>query len=83
MALCKGDNRTKPELAWLQGIPEAPTFRPTEEEFADPLKYINGIRAQVRQCPLHALLLIMSLARILAPCSPRLASRCVHGRCGK
>lgn len=27
-----------------QGIPEAPTFYPTEEEFADPLSYINKIR---------------------------------------
>ena len=30
----------------LQGIPEAPTFYPTEEEFADPLTYINKIRAE-------------------------------------
>ena len=35
-------------LKILQGIPEATTFRPTEEEFKDPLKYIDSIRAQVR-----------------------------------
>jgi len=34
-------------LCSLQGIPEATTFRPTEEEFADPLKYIDSIRTQV------------------------------------
>ena len=33
-------------LALLQGIPEAPTFYPTEEEFANPLTYIDKIRAE-------------------------------------
>ena len=27
-------------------LPEAPVFHPTEQEFADPLRYIAGIRAQ-------------------------------------
>ena len=39
------EKRNKPCFA--QGIPEATTFRPTEEEFKDPLKYIDSIRAQV------------------------------------
>jgi len=30
----------------MQGIPEAPTFYPSEEEFADPLTYINKIRVE-------------------------------------
>jgi histone demethylase JARID1 len=30
----------------MQGIPEAPTFYPSEEEFADPLTYINKIRIE-------------------------------------
>ena len=32
--------------AKLLQLPEAPVFRPTEQEFADPLHYIAGIRAQ-------------------------------------
>lgn len=34
----------------VQGIPSAPTFYPTEEEFADPLKYINSVRAEGEKC---------------------------------
>ena len=34
----------------MQGIPSAPTFYPTEEEFADPLKYIDSIRPEAEKC---------------------------------
>ncbi|KAK9803314.1 hypothetical protein WJX73_000542 [Symbiochloris irregularis] len=32
------------------GIPSAPTFYPTEAEFADPLRYINSIRVEAERC---------------------------------
>jgi hypothetical protein len=30
-------------------LPEAPTFRPTEEEFEDPMKYIASIREKAKK----------------------------------
>lgn len=34
----------------LFGLQEAPTFRPTPEEFVDPLAYISSIRAAGEKC---------------------------------
>lgn len=33
----------------LFGIPEAPTFKPSEEEFRDPMEYIRRIAPQGRK----------------------------------
>ena len=37
-------------MARMQGVREAPTFHPTEAEFADPLTYINSIRPEAEKC---------------------------------
>jgi len=37
-------------LSSLQGIEPAPVFRPTEEDFADPLAYINSCRPEGERC---------------------------------
>jgi len=43
--------RWRPEAGRPQtGIEEAPTFRPTEEEFKDPLAYINSCRPAGERC---------------------------------
>ena len=34
----------------MQGIEAAPVFRPTEEEFKDPLAYINSCRGEGERC---------------------------------
>ena len=33
----------------MQGIPEAPTFHPTAEQFTDPMAYINSIRPEAEK----------------------------------
>ncbi|KAK9803401.1 hypothetical protein WJX72_006240 [[Myrmecia] bisecta] len=43
--------RWRPEAGRPQkGIPDAPTFYPTPEEFADPLTYIDSIRPEGERC---------------------------------
>lgn len=43
--------RWKPEDGRPQtGVPAAPTFRPTTEEFKDPVAYIDSIRPQAEKC---------------------------------
>ena len=34
------------EASWMDRIPEAAVFRPTAEEFADPLAYIRSIQKE-------------------------------------
>ncbi|KAK6092942.1 hypothetical protein MT418_006932 [Batrachochytrium dendrobatidis] len=41
---CFNDNQNIPKSNRLFGIPEAPVFRPTAEEFTDPMAYIAQIR---------------------------------------
>lgn len=36
-------SRDPPTRARVHGIPEAPTYRPTEAEFRDPMEYIRSI----------------------------------------
>ena len=46
--------RWKPEDGRPQtGVPAAPTFRPTTEEFKDPVAYIDSIRPQAEKCALR------------------------------
>ena len=47
----------------MQGVREAPTFYPTEEEFANPLTYINSIRPEAEKC-------------VSCYCAPRQLSSC-------
>ncbi len=34
------------EAGWMDALAEAPTFRPTVEQFADPLGYIRSIQKE-------------------------------------
>ena len=36
----------EPKKNRLFGIPEAPTFRPTEDEFRDPMEYMRKIEPE-------------------------------------
>lgn len=37
------------QAAWMDRLPEAPTFRPTREQFQDPLAYIRSIQQEAAQ----------------------------------
>ena len=39
----------KSDMDIIESLPEAPTYRPTLEEFADPLQYIESIRHEAEQ----------------------------------
>ena len=36
-------------LAWMARVPEAPTYRPTAEQWQDPLAYIRSIQPEAAQ----------------------------------
>ena len=60
---CLQTVRWKPAEARPQtGVPAAPTFRPTPEQFKDPVAYINSIRPEAEKC---AAVLPASSARML------------------
>lgn len=37
------------QAAWMDRMPEAPTFFPTREQFQDPLAYIRSIQQEAAQ----------------------------------
>jgi jmjN domain len=37
------------QAAWMDRMPEAPTFFPTREQFEDPLAYIRSIQQEAAQ----------------------------------
>ena len=39
----------KQQAAWMDRMPEAPTFFPTREQFEDPLAYIRSIQQEAAQ----------------------------------
>ena len=41
------------QAAWMDRMPEAPTFFPTREQFEDPLAYIRSIQQEAAQFGTH------------------------------
>lgn len=44
------------QAAWLDRLPEGPTFRPTKGQFEDPLAYIRSIQGEAATYGARALL---------------------------
>lgn len=46
---------------WLDALPEAPTYHPTREQWADPLAFVRGIQAEAAR---------FGLAKVVPPLRP-------------
>lgn len=56
--------RHQEQEAWLSTLPDAPTYRPSAEEWGDPLAYIRSIQPEAS---------LAGIALIHAPVAPALA----------
>ena len=61
------------EAGWMESLPDAPTFRPTVAQFADPLAYIRSIQKEAAAAggPLRTALAPLAMTLHLL-CQPRL-----------
>jgi hypothetical protein len=61
------------QRAWLRSIPDAPTYYPTAEEWAEPLDYIRLIQGEAAR---------FGICKIVPPIAPAAAGGLVSGRVG-